>query len=53
MNVALRDLLRKRRDEDVFLPMQHILGSSSNIVSAFRDRGFPGPTSEMSPRAPA
>jgi hypothetical protein len=24
-----------------------------NIVSAFRDRGVPGPTSEMSPRAPA
>jgi hypothetical protein len=23
------------------------------IVSAFRDRGVPGPTSEMSPRAPA
>jgi hypothetical protein len=22
-------------------------------VSAFRDRGVPGPTSEMSPRAPA
>jgi hypothetical protein len=25
----------------------------SLIVSAFRDRGVPGPTSEMSPRAPA
>jgi hypothetical protein len=23
------------------------------ILSAFRDRGVPGPTSEMSPRAPA
>jgi hypothetical protein len=24
-----------------------------SVLSAFRDRGVPGPTSEMSPRAPA
>jgi hypothetical protein len=37
MDVALRDHLRQRRDDDddmmlFFLPMLHILGSSSNIV---------------------
>jgi hypothetical protein len=37
MDVALSDHLRKRRDEDdddmmLFLPMLHILGSSSNTV---------------------
>jgi hypothetical protein len=26
---------------------------SSSVVSAFRDRGVPEPTSEVSPRAPA
>jgi hypothetical protein len=40
--------------------MSHVLHNctsvqlkSMSIVSAFRDRGVPGPTSEMSPRAPA
>ena len=37
MDVALSDHLRKRRDEDdddmmLFLPMLHMLGSSSNTV---------------------
>jgi hypothetical protein len=31
--------------------MESMIGSK--VVSAFRDRGVPGPTSEMSPRAPA
>jgi hypothetical protein len=31
----------------------HQLFSTQLILSVFRDRGVPGPTSEMSPRAPA
>jgi hypothetical protein len=35
-------------------PMSIYIGSIlSNFLSAFRDRGVPGPTSEMSSRAPA
>jgi ribonuclease HI len=33
--------------------VQEVLHPSISLVSAFRDRGVPGPTSEMSPRAPA
>jgi hypothetical protein len=41
---------------DVCNPSQLLNGPNKDAqpaVSAFRDRGVPGPTSEMSPRAPA
>jgi hypothetical protein len=34
-------------------PAQDDQNSPPTLLSAFRDRGVPGPTSEMSPRAPA
>jgi hypothetical protein len=33
--------------------LQQLFSFCSLVLSAFRDRGVPGPTSEMSPRAPA
>jgi hypothetical protein len=37
----------------VMLPICHGVYRTPYTLSAFRDRGVPGPTSEMSPRAPA
>jgi hypothetical protein len=41
------------RASDLNLARTLLYHSTSHLLSAFRDRGVPGPTSEMSLRAPA
>jgi hypothetical protein len=45
-----RNTCTRRTSQDLLAPSGHI---RFLILSAFRDRGVPGPTSEMSSRAPA